>query len=144
MLFRPEAASVPGLMTERRAQAARSKTKAALASQAALEKHAEDVLLLDLRSLSTVTDFFVIATAGSQPQFAAIQDHIEATLRQHGYRVLHTEGMGPAPRPGHAAPMQWMLIDCGDVVVHLLDQSAREFYRLEELWGDAPRIAVTD
>ena len=111
-----------------------SQAKALLAAQAALEKHAEDVVVLDVRALSTVTDFFVICTAGSGRQIAALKDHIESTLQQQGASIWHTEGaMMETNEP------QWVLMDCGDLVVHLLDQQARVFYRLEDLWADAPR-----
>jgi ribosome-associated protein len=112
-----------------------------IAARAALEKQAEDVVVLDLRPLSAVTDFFVICTAGSARQADAITDHVETTLVQHGAPVGHTEGRrDPVGRddPG----LQWVLLDCGDVVVHLLDQRSRTFYRLERLWGDAPQLSL--
>ena len=120
-----------------------SHATALLAARAALEKHAEDILVMDLRALSTVTDFFVICTARSAPQLTAIRDHIEATLSRQGGSVWHTEG-SPIP-PGSASSfdeVQWVLMDCGEVVVHLLDPRARAFYRLEDLWADAPRIPL--
>lgn len=118
--------------------------KALLAAQAALEKQAESVVVMDLRSFATVTEFFVICTAGSARQIAAITDHIEATLTQQGSRVWHTEGLNASSRAaeGMSTPLQWVLMDCGDVVVHLFDQPSRTFYRLEELWADAPRVPL--
>ena len=98
--------------------------------------------MLDLRTLSTITDFFVICTAGSSRQVAALKDHIEATLLRQGSAVGHTEGTSAPSRGGPNAEPLWMLMDCGDLVVHLLDQSARSFYRLEHLWADAPRVPV--
>jgi ribosome-associated protein len=114
-------------------------------AHAALDKQAEGVVVLDLRAHSTVTGFFVICTVGSTPQITAIQEHIEAVLAQHGGTVWHTEGI-PVPRTtsqGANPEPLWVLMDCGDVVVHLLDQHARAFYRLEELWADAPRVPVS-
>lgn len=116
-----------------------SQVKALIAARAALEKHAEAVTVLDLRALSTVTDFFVICSAGSPPQLSAIRDHIEDQLRGKGSGVGHAEG-GPAPAQG-GGPL-WVLLDCGDVVVHLLNETARAFYRLEQLWADAPRLTL--
>jgi len=121
-----------------------SQEQALAAVRAAREKHAEGVTVLDLRSLSTVADFFVVCTAGSARQINALKDHIEAALRQRGCSVWHTEGTALAPTLAQdgGQPPQWVLMDCGDVVVHLLDQQARAFYRLEELWADAPRLPL--
>ena len=122
-----------------------SQAKALIAARAALEKQAESVVVMDLRSLSTVTDFFVVCTAGSARQLSALKDHIEAALCQHGGRVAHTEGeVSPsAVARGLNDPPLWLLMDCVDIVVHLLDQRTRECYRLEELWADAPRVPVS-
>ena len=117
-----------------------SQAKTLLAAQAALEKQAEGVVVLDVRALSTVTDFFVICTAGSGRQIAALKDHIETVLQQQGASIWHTEGTGTFGE--FSSEPQWVLMDCGDLVVHLLDQQARVFYRLEDLWADAPRIPV--
>ena len=101
------------------------------------------MVMLDLRALSSVTDFFVLCTAGSGRQIDALKDHIEATLAQHACTVWHTEG-STAARPVTSAftpAPQWVLMDCGEIVVHLMDPVARSFYRLEDLWADAPRVA---
>lgn len=110
-----------------------SRTKALLASQAALDKQAQGVVVMDLRGLSSVTDFFVICTAESPPQMNAIKDHVEAVLAAQGAPVWHVEGTA-----------HWVLMDCGDLVVHLLDPEARTFYQLEQLWADAPRLLLED
>lgn len=112
-----------------------------IAARATLEKQAEDVVVLDLRPLSAVTDFFVICTTGSARQADAVREHLEATLSQHGASVGHTEGRPGPVGPGNSG-LQWVLLDCGDVVVHLLDQRSRDFYRLERLWGDAPQLPL--
>ena len=115
-----------------------------MVAHAALEKQADDVVILDLRTLSTVTDFFVICTGGSTPQLRAVKDHIEATLHQHGCEVHHAEGtvsVGPSAGFQPRDPL-WVLLDCGDLVVHVMDPHAREFYRLEDLWADAPRVML--
>ncbi len=99
---------------------------------------------MDLRALSDVTDFFVICTAGSTPQLTALKEHIETVLSRQGCAVWHTEGFpSDVAGPGGFTPApQWLLMDCGDVVVHLLNPQARAFYRLEELWADAPRLSI--
>lgn len=101
-------------------------------------------MILDLRTLSSVADFFVMCTAGSPPQMEAILRQVEAALAEHGSMVLHTEGAARSPGssrvPGHDS--QWVLIDCGALVVHVFDRATREFYRLEDLWADAPRLPL--
>ncbi|MDP3722109.1 MAG: ribosome silencing factor [Candidatus Omnitrophota bacterium] len=125
-----------------RSTATEGHAKALLAARTALEKQGEDVIVLDLRSLSSVTEFFVICTAGSARQLTALKEHLEAAFAQQAYEVWHTEGTTAAPSAFNHAP-QWILMDCGDVVIHLLDHAARAFYRLEDLWADAPRIPLT-
>jgi len=121
-----------------------SQAKALIAARAALEKQAEGVVVMDLRLLSTVADFFVICTAGSSRQLTALKEHIEAALDQHGGAVWHTEGSASPSEAALASnhQPQWVLMDCGEIVVHLLDEQARDFYRLEQLWADAPRIPL--
>ena len=127
----------------RSAQLIDSHAKALIAARAALNKHAEQVVVIDIRALSDVTDFFVVCTAQSAPQLAALRDHIDETLSRQGESVWHTEGTPASPgRPETVHDLQWVLLDCGDVVVHLLDPRARTFYRLEDLWADAPRVAI--
>ena len=125
-------------------RALESQGKALAAAHAALEKQAEDVVVMDLRAISTVADFFVVCTAGTGRQMQAIKDHIETALHRHGCEVWHTEGSAAPARTLSAdgESPQWVLMDCGDIVVHLLDQRARTFYRLEDLWADAPRVTV--
>ena len=119
-----------------------SRTTALTAARAALEKQAEDVVILDLRAVSTITDFFLVCTADNPRQIEALKDHIEAELRRRGCRVEHTEGSASAVRGTSSPGLQWVLMDCGDLVVHLFDRHARDFYRLEDLWADAPRVPV--
>lgn len=123
-----------------------SQHKAFAAANAALDKQAQDVLVLDLRTLSTMADFFVLATAASRPQLLAITEHIERTFKRAGERAGHIEGRVTRESARQAAsgePLSWVLMDCGDVVVHVFDPPARGFYQLERLWGDAPRVSVS-
>ena len=94
-----------------------------------LDRKAVDVTLLDLRKVSTATDFFVIATGRSDTHVSAIGDHLVDELKKEGVRPSGVEGM----RGG-----RWVLADYVDFVVHIFHPAAREFYKLERLWGDAP------
>ena len=118
-----------------------SQQKALIIAHAALDVQAEDVSIIDVRDLSTITDYFVLCTAGSTRQMQAIADAIERALKANGARLVHTEGSA-----GRADEMQnrWLLMDCMDVVVHVLDAASRSFYQLDRLWGDAPRVSVSD
>jgi ribosome-associated protein len=98
------------------------------AANLALSKKAEDVVILDLRGLSTVTDFFVICSGSSDTHVRAISDAIEDGLEAKGVRKWHIEGY---------THRRWVLLDYVDVVVHVFHHKTREFYLLERLWGDA-------
>lgn len=100
------------------------------AAELALERKAADVMALDLRGISTATDFFLLATGNSDIQVRAISENVIDELKKEGVRPEHVEGLQGG---------RWVLIDYIDTVVHVFHPSAREFYQLEELWGDAPR-----
>ena len=88
--------------------------------------------MLDLREISTFTDFFVICSAASEPQLKAIANEVEGRLKQdHGVRPVAVDGF-PAS--------QWIVIDYMQVIVHIFHAEKRSFYSLEDLWGDAPRL----
>jgi len=106
---------------------------ALLAAEAADSKKAFDILVLDLRGLTSIADYFVICSAGSTPQVAAITDSIEHALAQEGCRPSHIEGVSSST---------WVLMDFGDVVVHIFDEHTRSYFSLERLWGDAPTIPL--
>ncbi|MFN3266410.1 MAG: ribosome silencing factor [Deinococcales bacterium] len=100
---------------------------------AALEdKKAFDVVALDLTQVSTTLDYFVIATATSQPQLQALERNVLEKMRDAGVRAASIEG--PSPR--------WILLNFGAIIVHLMTPETREFYDLEGLWADATRIAL--
>lgn len=99
------------------------------AAELALDRKATDVTALDLRGVSSATDFFLLATGNSDIQVRAIAEHVMEGMKTHGVRPLHVEGMDRA---------RWVLMDYVDLVVHVFHPSAREFYQLENLWGDAP------
>lgn len=102
---------------------------------AVLERNAREPILLDLRELSDATDWFVIASGDSDTHARAIADNVIERSRRHGSRPSGVEGRGPA---------SWILLDFIDVVVHIFQPRVREFYRLEDLWGDAPTTPILD
>jgi ribosome-associated protein len=99
------------------------------AAELLLDRKAHDVSLLDLRGISTATDFFLIASGRSDTHVTAIADHLIDELKQEASRPAGVEGL----RAG-----RWVLVDYVDFVVHVFHPAAREFYQLERLWGDAP------
>lgn len=101
------------------------------AARIASDNRAEDVVVLDLRGLSSVADFFVIATATSDRQMRAIIDQIEEAGLRVGQRPFGTSGLDTST---------WMLADYVDVVIHIFSPDRRRYYDLELLWGDAPRV----
>lgn len=104
------------------------------AARVADAHRAEDIVVMDLRGLSAVTDFFVICTGTSDRQMRTVADRI----REHGQRV----GQRPFGVAG-VENAQWILLDYVDVVIHIFDRERRDYYDLELLWGDAPRLNWT-
>ena len=100
---------------------------------AAEDKKATDPLLLEVADVLAVVDVFLIVTAASDRQLRAVAESIEERARQRGRKPQQREGR---------AESGWMLLDFGDVVVHLFSHEQREFYSLERLWADVPRIDV--
>ena len=107
--------------------------KVRLGARAALEKKAEDVMALNLQGISSIADFFLLASAQSTTQIKTIVEAIEQALKGQQVRLLHSEGV---PESG------WLLLDYGDVVMHVFLEETRSFYALERLWGDAPLLSV--
>jgi len=104
---------------------------ARIAARIAADNKAEDVVILNLRDMTSIADFFVIATGTSDRQLRAIADIIEAEAARFGQKPFGVSGYVNA---------SWVLVDFVDVVVHLFDREHRNYYDLELLWGDAPRI----
>lgn len=103
----------------------------ARAAELARDRKARDLVVLDLRQISSATDYFLIASGTSDLHVRAIADHIiEELKKEMGVRPDHVEGL----RGG-----RWILIDYIDFVVHVFHPAARDFYQLERLWGDAPQ-----
>lgn len=92
---------------------------------------ASDTVVLDIRGLSTFSDFFVICSGENERQLGAIADRLQEELREDGIRPQRVEG---TPRSG------WMVLDYNDAIVHVFDHELREFYKMERLWAEAPRL----
>jgi len=101
------------------------------AVEAATEKQATDIVLLDVRDICNFADYFVLSTAESDRQINAVAEEIEKVLKAEGERPIHREG---------SADSGWVLLDYGDVIVHTFAPTERDFYNLEELWSGAKTL----
>lgn len=97
------------------------------------DKQADEIVLLDIRQQSTIADYFVICSAGSDRQIKAIVDHIDQ-------QVTHEFGLNP--RMEGTADTGWIVLDYGDVVIHIFSPTQRDYYRLELLWNKTPPVVV--
>jgi ribosome-associated protein len=107
--------------------------KARDAARAALDKRATGLIVLDVRGVSSVADYFLVCSAKSTTHMETISSAIRAELRVEGTRPLHAEG---------AAQSGWILLDYGDVLMHVFLEDTRAYYALERLWGDAPVLSL--
>ncbi len=112
-----------------------SLTKAIAAAEAALEKKAYDLVVLESEHLSSIADYFLIATGRSDVQVQAIARGIEERMQKSKIRPLSVEGVKHA---------HWIVLDYDDLVVHIFYEPAREFYRLERTWVDATTVALPE
>ena len=109
-----------------------SRQLAMVCRELADNKKAEDIVILDVRELSSVTDYFVIASGTSEPHLRAIVDELtDKLLQEHHLRPRAIDG---------TFQTAWVVLDFFDVIVHIMRQDVRERYDLETLWGDAPRV----
>ena len=99
-----------------------------------LEKKAESLIVLNLSEISSFTDFFVIMHGNSSRQNLAICECIEEELKKNKIRPISVEGKENA---------EWILMDYGDFIIHIFSGKARDYYSLEKLWGDAPRLTFS-
>lgn len=109
-----------------------SRDLAKTAARAASSKQGRDVVVLDVRDLIVITDYFVIATGSSDRQVRTIAEEIEGALKERGLKPVRREG----ERGGH-----WVLLDFVDFVAHVFQDDDRSYYDLERLWADAPRVS---
>ena len=124
--------AVPAIATPSSTSAGRSFELARAAAYSAEDNRGQNVTVLDLRDQTSIFDYFVIATGTSQRQLRAMSDAIDDVLqKQFGLGRLGTEGYQDS---------KWILLDYGSVIVHLFDDTSRDYYRLEELWGGAKPI----
>ena len=103
------------------------------AAQVAIDNKGQDVVLLDLRGVTDMTDFFLIASGTSDTHVRALGEHIIAELKKEGFPVHHVEGLEKG---------RWVLLDFVDFVVHLFHPTLRNFYQLERLWADAQEVPI--
>lgn len=108
-----------------------SKEIAVACAKIADEKKAQDIVILDVNKISSITDYFVICSGINERQLYAIADEIDKQLKKLSVKKFGMEGYREA---------KWILIDYGDVIVHLFDKEIRTYYDLELLWGDAPKV----
>ncbi|HHV65132.1 MAG TPA: ribosome silencing factor [Peptococcaceae bacterium] len=97
------------------------------------DKKGGNIIILDLRKVSIITDYFLIATGNNKNHTKAITDHLAQKLPELGITILRIEGLPEA---------EWVLLDCGDLVIHIMTPETREFYSLERLWGDAREVVL--
>ena len=110
-----------------------SQARALTCARAAIDKKAENVKILDLTDLSGFTEYFVICSGMSDRQVQAIANSVESAMISTGADALSSEGYGEG---------RWVLMDFGDVVVHVFLDALREYYDLETLWAEAPRVKI--
>lgn len=112
-----------------------AKEAALLAASAAADKKGSDIVIVEVGPVLVITEYFVIVTGSNDRQVKAIVDEVEKRLKDAGLRVVGREGEQQAA---------WVLLDFGDIVVHVFQPAERDFYRLERLWGDAPRVPMPE
>ncbi len=112
-----------------------SKDKAVLSATVAEGKKAKDVIILDIHGLTTIADYFLICSGESTRQVKAIADAIEEALSKKRSFPSHIEGLKEA---------KWVLMDYGNLIVHIFDRETRHYYELERLWGDASLVEIQD
>ena len=112
-----------------------SKEMVKLAYAALDEKKAEDIRIIDIAGVSVLADYFIICNGSNESQVRALVDNVEETLENAGYPLKQTEGHGLG---------SWVLMDFGDIIVHVFDDKSREYYNLERLWEDGTVVKFDD
>src|SRR5918999_6518221 len=128
-------AKTPTARTKKAAAKPKLPAQLSVAIQAARDKKATDLVVLDLRKTGAFTDYFLICTGANPRQVHAIADAVEQALKSKQVRPAHLEGYQRA---------EWILVDYFDFIVHVFSPAARSFYGLERLWGNAARIELPD
>lgn len=109
--------------------------KAKLCLRIIKERKAIDPILFEVGALTSITDYFLVASGNSSRQVQAIMRHLQRRMREQGFKAYGVEG----EQEGH-----WILMDYGDIIIHLFYEPSREFYDLEGLWIEAPRVNMED
>lgn len=112
-----------------------AKEMARLAYEALSDKKAEDIKIINIEGVSVLADYFIIATGTNRNQVQAMADNVEEELYKAGFEVKQTEGYRSA---------NWVLMDYGDIIVHVFDSENRLFYDLERIWRDGKTISIED
>lgn len=112
-----------------------SKEMARIAYQALSDKKGEDIKVIDIRDISVLADYFLIANGSSDNQVNALVDNVEEELHKAGYHLKQREGRSGA---------SWVLLDFGDIIVHVFDKENRLFYDLERIWKDGKTITINE
>jgi ribosome-associated protein len=129
----PRRRSAPRASTAPRARPRSSRQKALFAASALAARKAQRPVILDLRKLTLIADYFVICHGASDVHVRALARELEEQLEAHRMKRISVQGMSEG---------RWVLVDLGDVIVHVLGEFERGFYDLERLWGDAPVIEI--
>lgn len=113
----------------------KSKDLAILAAAAISEKKGSNINILQIEGISLISDYFIIANGNTRVQTQAIAENVAKKIEETGLKLLRREGY---------AEGRWILLDFSSIIVHIFQQEEREFYSLERLWGDAPKIPVVE
>ena len=108
-----------------------SKMMLKLIYQALEDKKGEDIVMIDISQVSVLADYFVICSAGNDSQIQALVDKVDEKMHENGYQIRQQEGRNSGT---------WVLLDYGDVIVHIFERENRSFYNLERIWNDGRRI----
>ena len=108
-----------------------SKMMLKLIYQALEDKKGEDIVMIDISQVSVLADYFVICSAGTDSQIQALVDNVDEKMHENGYQIRQQEGRNSGT---------WVLLDYGDVIVHIFERENRSFYNLERIWNDGRRI----
>lgn len=108
-----------------------SKMMLKLIYQVLEDKKGEDIVMIDISQVSVLADYFVICSAGNDSQIQALVDNVDEKMHENGYQIRQQEGRNSGT---------WVLLDYGDVIVHIFERENRSFYNLERIWNDGRRI----
>ena len=108
-----------------------SKMMLKLTYQALEDKKGEDIVMIDISQVSVLADYFVICSAGNDSQIQALVDNVDEKMHENGYQIRQQEGRNSGT---------WVLLDYGDVIVHIFERENRSFYNLERIWNDGRRV----